>query len=162
MPILFRHAWIFLIVGTTVNALYFWGRSRSHVSQDPSLEDGYRKLFWGILVWGNIPWVIMGLGCLVGGVPSAFHYFRPRDGNAFVLAFFASVVIIWFLGTYWLFVRGGAEMIVRHPGLLSGPFGRDITSPAMVKVYWCLCLAGGIWATISMFVLNFPLPVMEP
>jgi hypothetical protein len=154
MPLLLRHLWLLCIAATIINALIFWVRSRHHGYNDPSLEGGYCQLFWGILTWGNIPWVIMGLGILVGGVPSTFHYFRPRDGNPFVLAFFASVFIIWALGTYWLFVRNGAEMITRHPGLFNG----DIKSPAFIKLFWCLCLAGGIVGAVAMFVTDIVPP----
>jgi hypothetical protein len=146
------------IAVTIVNALIFRARSQRHIAKDPSLEEGYRKLFWGLLIWGNLPWVIMGLGCLVGGIPSVFHYFRPPDGNTFILAFFASIFLIWILGTYWLFVRGGAEMLIRHPEL----FNSDFQSPAMLKLFWCLCLAGGIVAVTSMLVPGFLLPEIGP
>ena len=68
------------------------------------------------MIWGNIPWVVMAAGYLFGGVPSLFHYFRPLDGNTFVLAFFASVFFVWTMGTYWLVFGGGAEMIFKPYG----------------------------------------------
>src|SRR5262249_32571488 len=154
LPMPFRHAWLVFIAVTIVNALIFRARSRRPISRDPSLQEGYRKLFWGLLIWGNLPWVIMGLGCLVGGVPTTFHYLRPPDGNPFILAFFASSFLIGILGTYWLFVRGDAETIIRHPGL----FNVDFQSPAMLKLSWCLCLAGGITGVISMLVPGLLLP----
>lgn len=100
----------------------------------------------------------MGLGCLIGGVPSVDHFFRPRDGNPFVLAFFASVFLVWGLGTHWLFARGGAEMVVRHPGLLNF----DPRSPALLRFLWCLSLAGGIVAAVAMFLVDVPLPAEGP
>ncbi len=110
------------------------------------------------MIWGNLPWVFMGLGCEVGGVPTVFYYFRPRDGNPFVIAFFASPAVIWALGTYWLFARGGAEMMIRHPGLLNVSF----QSPALLKLFWCVCLAGGIVAAVAMFVSDAPRRVVGP
>ena len=89
-----------------------------------------------------------------GGVPSVFHFFRPRDGNPFVLAFFASVFVEWVLGTYWLTYRGGAQMLVNHPGL----FNVDLKTPRMVVFFWFLSLAGGILAVIMMFSREIPLP----
>jgi hypothetical protein len=96
----------------------------------------------------------MGAGILFGGVPSMFHFFRPRDGNPFVLAFFASVFLIWILGTFWLLFRGGADMLVKHPGL----FNVDFKSPLMLKLFWFLCLAGGIFGVIMMFTMDVPVP----
>jgi hypothetical protein len=41
-------------------------------------------------------------------------------------------------------------MVIRHPGLV------NLRSPTSLKLYWCLCLTGGIVAAISMFVLDVP------
>lgn len=59
----------------------------------------------GYLVWMNLPWVVMGVGCTIGGIPSASYIF----------------------GAYWLFFKGGAGMLVRYPGV----FNRPITSPRL-------------------------------
>jgi hypothetical protein len=155
MPQLFlRHFWLIAIAATIVNALILWVRSRRHVHRDQALESGYRTLFWGLLIWGNLPWVIMGLGVLVGGVPTVLHYLRPRDGNPYVLAFYASGVLIGTLASYWLLARGGAEMIARHPGILRV----DIENPAWVKLLWCLCLGTATVAMLMMFIINVPIP----
>ena len=146
--------WAAGIAVTCANAAIFRVRARKRIQEAPELEDGYRKIIKGFVIWGNIPWLVMGIGCTVGGVPTLFHYFRPRDGNPFVLAFFASVFLVWFLGTFWLFFRNGAEMLVRHPGL----FNHDFRSPTMVKLLWCLCLAGGVLAVVMMFTHDMPIP----
>jgi hypothetical protein len=158
MEAIVRHLWVALVAVMIANALIFRVRSCRYIAENPSLESGYRRLIWGFLIWGNIPWVIIGLGCELGGVPSVLHFVRPRDGNPFVLAFFASVVLIWVLGSYWLFARGGAETMIRHPGLLNA----KLQSPALVKIMWCVFLAGGILAAVAMFVTETPLPTMAP
>ena len=119
------------------------------------MEEGYQKIIKGFVTWGNIPWIVMGIGCVMGGVPSVFHFFRPRDGNPYVLAFFASVFLIWIMGTYWLLFQGGAKMLVKHPGLLNV----DCKSPTMLKIFWFLCLAGGVFAVIMMFTQDIPVPL---
>ncbi len=139
--------WLVIIAATCLIAGIFRFKSQRHIRDNPELADGYAKIFRGIVIWGNIPWIVMGLGIIVGGVPSVRNYFRPRDGNPFVLAHFVSVFLIWTLGTYWLFFRGGAEMLVKHPGL----FNVDIKSPLMLKLLWILCLACGIGAVIMLF-----------
>jgi len=157
MILLMRYFWLVFILTTCLNALSLWWRARRHIAADPSLKAGYRKLFWGVLIIGNIPWLVMGFGCVVGGVPSIMHFFRPRDGNPFVIAFFASVFAMWILGTYWLFARGGAEMLLRHPGMLNV----DLKSPTLVKLLWCLCLMSGIAGVIGMFVMDVPIPPLK-
>jgi hypothetical protein len=151
-PSIARHAWVVFIVVTVFNALIFKSRSRVRVQQQPELAAGYQQLFNGILLWGNLPWIVMGIGVTFGDVHSIFSYFRPRDGNPFVLAWFGVVIGLWILGFHWLFARRGAELLVEHPGLLSG----DPKSPAMIRVLYCLMVAGGILGLLVMFIADIP------
>jgi hypothetical protein len=146
--------WAVSIIVTLLNTAIFRSRASRQIQANPKLQEGYRTLIKGFVFWGNLPWVIMGVGCVFGEVPSVFHFFRPRDGNPFVLAFFASVFLEWILGTYWLVYRGGAQMLVTHPGL----FNLDLKTPRMVVLFWFLSLAGGIFAVIMMFSREIPLP----
>jgi hypothetical protein len=132
----------------------FRAKARQHIAENPELLDGYQAIIKGFVSWGNLPWVVMGVGCVFGGVHSVFDFFRPRDGNSFVLAFFASVFLIWVLGTYWLAFRGGAEMLVKHPGLLNV----NLKSTRAVMIYWFLCLAGGVVGVVLMFLRVMPIP----
>jgi hypothetical protein len=147
--------WLALIAVSFINIAYLKATTRTLVREKPELANGYRTIIRGYLIWGNIPWVIMGAGILIGKVPTIFHYFRPRDGNPFVIAFFVSIFILWILGTYWLIFRGGAKMIATHPGLLNV----NIKSPTKIILLWFLCLAGGIAAVIAMFVKDIPVPL---
>jgi hypothetical protein len=94
----------------------------------------------------------MGAGIVFGGVPSANSYFRPRDGNPLVLAWFGVVIVIWILGFYWLFARRGAEFLVEHPGLLQGA----PQDPDWIRRLYVVCVAGGVVALIAMFFVDFP------
>lgn len=152
--LLAKHFWIMFIVVTCANALIMKRRSKVKIEKDPSLKEGYDKIFKGFITWGNIPWIIMGAGIVTGSVPTIFHYFRPTDGNPYVIAFFISVFIIWILGTCWLFLKNGADMLVKHPGI----FKFDFSSPAMVKLFWFLCLASSIAGAALLFTIRTPLP----
>ena len=92
------------------------------------------------MLWGNLPWLVMGAGIVFGGVPSIFHYFDPSSANPFVLGWFASVFLIWLAGSYWLFARAGAETLIRHPGLLQP----QLDNPALIKGIWVLAMVGGV------------------
>ncbi len=83
-----------------------------------------------------------------------WHYFNPKEGNPYVLAFFASVFLIWILGGYWILFRGGARELVNHPGILS----YDIKSPAIIKLIWIVSVLGGIIAVVMMYTQNIPIP----
>ena len=137
---------------TVANALILKFRSRRYIQERPELAAGYEQLFRGVLFWGSLPWMVMAIGIEVGGVPNLVSYFRPRDGNPFVLAWFAVVFALWLLGFYWLFARRGAEFLVAHPGLFQG----DLKSPNMVRFFYCLMVAGGIASVCFMFFVDIP------
>ena len=98
--------WLVCIVVTIANGILFKTRAKRRIEQSLDLEEGYHKIIKGFLFWGNLPWVAMGFGCAFGGVPSVWHYFNPKDGNPYVLAFYGSVLLIWILGTRWLLFKG--------------------------------------------------------
>lgn len=143
----FDYAWILFILVTILNAGILRVRSNRIVSEHPELKDGYDRLFKGCLLFLNIPWVVIGIGMIVGGVPSTFSFFAPRRGNLLVIAFHVSAVILWLLGIWWLYFKGGAEFLVKYRGV----FNRDIQSPLLVKSLFGLSLLGGIVAEILMW-----------
>jgi hypothetical protein len=145
-----RWFWAFCIAVSFINAAIFRVRAQRRIRENPALAEGYARLLRGFLLWGNLPWIVMGIGCVVGRVPSIQSFFQPRSGNPFVLAFFGSVFLLWGLGTFWLLFRGGAEMLVKHPGM----FNVDFKNPRTLKVWWFLCLAWGVFAVVMMFVVD--------
>ena len=152
--IMTQYFWAVAIVVTGINVAILKARSTRHIQANPELAAGYATLIRGYLIWMNIPWIVMGIGCTVGGVPTVLHFFRPQDGNPYVLAWFVSVFLLWIAGTYWLLFRGGAEMLVKHPGA----FNTNISSPTAVKLLWFACLAGGVFGVIMMWTQNIQLP----
>lgn len=154
MPLVFKHFWVAFILSTVVNAAVWWVRGRPYREADPSLVEGYRSLVRGFLLWGNVPWIVMGLGILVGSVPSVIHYFNPRSLSPFVLAWFGSIFLVWVLGTHWLFARGGAERLLRHPGLIQP----QPTNAAAIKTVWLLGLGGGVLGCAVMLAMDIRPP----
>jgi hypothetical protein len=150
--LLSRWFWLVLIGVTCLNALDFRRRANQFIKARPELEPGYRTLTKGFLLWGNLPWIIMGAGIVFGAVPSVFSYFRPRDGNPFVLAFFFIVFLEWILGTYWLLFLGGAQMVVDYPGLTNF----KVESRRSVIALWFFCLTGGVIGVILIFSNTYP------
>src|SRR3954462_13569231 len=68
--------------------------------------DGQRYLRTFVLM-SAIPWVIMGLGQQRGSTPTVLHYFRPQDGNPFVFAWIAAILLpAGVLAWGFLFVDG--------------------------------------------------------
>jgi hypothetical protein len=150
----FKWFWLAAVLTSFLNAGVFWKRAKQNIDIFPELEEGYRKIIKGFLFWSNLPWVVMGVGIIFGGVPSFFHFLHPRDGNPFVLAFIASILCIYAAGTYWLFSRNGIETLIRHNAMFAGAFD----SPAKVKLQWFGSLVGGLLLITIMFLVDFPLP----
>jgi hypothetical protein len=146
MDIILRHAWALFLVATFMNALIYRLRSYPHIARDGSLAAGYRSLIWGYLLSGVLPWAIVGLGVVSGGLPSTASLFHPREGNPYVAAFYLSVLAILALATYWMF-HGGAEAVVRHPGLMN----IDMKNPGMLKLVWCLMVFGSVLGAVGLW-----------
>jgi hypothetical protein len=148
--------WAWFILATILNSVSYWKRARSRIAANPGLQDGYRSLIKGFLFWGNLPWVVMGVGCVSGTVRSMFDYFRPRDGNPYVLAFFGVVILEWLLLANWLIRKGGAQKLVDYPGLVNFEF----KTARGVILYWGLSQLGGLigilWAFFGPEVPRFP------
>jgi len=158
--LLSEYFWLIAVVGTCINLFGFRRRAQEYIREKPELRRGYEVLFRGYLIWMNVPWVVMGIGSTVGSVPSILHYFRPQDGNPYVLAWFASIFFILILGTVWIFFRGGAETLALHPGALQFNFGfknQDIQSPLLIKFFWLLILASAIAGAVLMLSMDIPL-----
>jgi hypothetical protein len=149
---LFRYTWLLFILVTCLNGAMWWFRGKPYMAAKPELESGYRRMIRVWLIFGNLPWAVMGAGIVFGAVRSIFDYWNPRNGP-YVIFFYFTIVILWFLGYRWLFFEGGAEDLAAHPGLMNGP-----QTPRAIKMLSLAMLAGGI-AGLSMMVFgNIRLP----
>ncbi len=155
LPLVFRHAWLFFIAITCANGAIWWRRAQPRIAKNPALREGYQRLIKSWLIYGNLPWLVMGAGILSGAVPSPLHYLNPRNG-AFVIAFWATVVALWIASFHWLFFRQGAETLLEHPGLFNFP--ARLSRPWVVKVYLLLCLAGGVICLLVVIFSDIRVP----
>lgn|GEM_PF-582471 len=151
MDLVDRYFWIAFIVVAIVNGRAWWNRAQIRIQSQPDLEPGYRRLYRGYLFWANLPWLAMGLGILCGAVPSMFDFLRPSEGNAYVLSWWGLIAAILVLGTFWMFVGGGAETRERHPGV----YGIPPWSAAKLRMFWLGAVAWNV-AGFTLFWLGFP------
>ena len=147
MTELINYSWLAFIAVTVLNALVWRHRAGGHIARNPELKCGYKRLILGFVFWGNIPWVVMGLGLLVGGVSSVKDYLKPYQANPWVLAWYVTVVSLWALWLWWLFRRNGAHALVDHPGLFNIP----LSKPEHVKLLALALTLGGIVAMMMAF-----------
>ena len=163
MKYFFIHAWLIFIVLTAMKAVAIRVWAKTKIADNPDLKNGYKSYFWGLLLLGNIPWVIMGIGNLSGATSSLLDFLQPRDLNPMVLAFHLYIIILYLLGGYWIYLRGGAEFIERHPGLIRSrsPTGVSEVTAKQMKFFYPLMVAGGLLAMIMMWVVDFSIPQMN-
>jgi hypothetical protein len=114
MPAIFAHAWLLFVAVTFANAAIWWSRGRDEIARNPVLAPGYRRLIRGFLIYGNIPWLV--LGCAME-LP---HLILSLSLGPLLVFFMCFIPAYWILTGYWLFFRGGAEDLARHPGILQG------------------------------------------
>ena len=140
--------WAIAILVMFANGAIFWVRAKKQIKLNPDLKEGYHKIIKGFLLWGNLPWIVMGIGCTVGGVTSGWRHINLHESSPYVLAFYASIALVWVLGSYWIFFRDGAKALVRHPGLLN----YDLKKPVWIKIMWVVCTLGAMFAIISNYI----------
>jgi tetratricopeptide (TPR) repeat protein len=134
---IYKYFWLVFIVVTVINAFRFRKQVQPLVRNDPSLAPGYRKLFIGSIFWANVPWILIGIGILSGRVRIVYEYLMPSQGNPTVLAWWAVMLVLMVLCTFWILLGGGAELLEKHPGYF-------ISGIASRKIKW-------IWVGICIF-----------
>jgi hypothetical protein len=156
--VLIRYFWLVCLV---FNLQYFPARVvRERRNSDAEFAASDRTLRFRVFLWMCVPWIVMGAGQLIGGVPHVWNYFRPQEGNVWVALFFAAVIVLWLALAYWVYVGNGAMAIVDHQLIrANGLKGPIALTPSRVKLFVALTLVGGIAGMTMMFSMNVPLPV---
>ena len=152
MPVIEKMFWVIAIGVTCLNAYFLWSRAQTEIARNPELADGYRQLIRGYLIEFNLPWFVMGLGIMVGGTHGVFEYLDPRAGNPYVIAFHVTGFVLSALTVFWIYFAGGAEFLIRYPGVLNV----DIKSPLVLKLFLGVGLLGGMVAEIVLWSRLLP------
>jgi len=146
-----RWFWALMILVSLINLVAMRSRTDKLAQGDPQKKKMYTKILNVSYGSSIITFLVMGIGILIGGVPTMFHFFRPQDGNPFVLALLALIVVFWSLNFYWVFFRGGAQILAEHPGAVT-----KWENPLLIKLSALLMLVGGIVGIFMMFRIDFP------
>jgi hypothetical protein len=142
-----KFGWLLFIALSIVQAAFILYRAQPLIQANPALEQEYNQFIKGFLIFFNIPWIVMGIGSIFGGVNNMdFSY--PRKGNPFVLAFQVTFILWLAVAAWWIYLRGGAEYLAAHPGWGRPPFEQ---SPRWIKIIAALMLFSGITSIISMW-----------
>ena len=147
-----KYFWIVFILITFLNVFFMKKSSKEAIAKKPLLEKSYNQIFKAMLTWGNLPWIVMGVGILTHHVPTMFHYFRPQDQNLYVLAFFISILIIYIQLAYWILFKKGGEILLEH-----GSFSKygDIP-PLLIKILAVVNLVFFFVFITILYKMDFP------
>jgi len=95
----------------------------------------------------------MGVGHLSGANLSVWDYFRPQNGNPWVIGWFASMFLLAIIFGVWVLFKGGAKDICEYR-LINGfnYFGRETPlSENMVKLFAAVM---PFWILLFFFVVT--------
>jgi hypothetical protein len=119
-----------------LNVLIMRARTRRHALRDPSLALGYQRIILGFVVLSELPWLI---ALAVVGIL----------GGTIFTGLWSGAVTVWVIFAYWVFAKGGAEMLVSHPGILnftpSNPTWvkvAAIVAPLFLGVFFLIAFSG--------------------
>ena len=99
------HFGFILFVGTLLIAGALRVRAIWLIRKNPELRDGYNKLILGFILFMGSPWLVMEVGTLATNIPGILFPFMMREGNPFVLLFFAWFILEYVVYFYWVWFR---------------------------------------------------------
>jgi hypothetical protein len=111
-PVFARYFWVLALAVSVYNFVAASRSEAAYAGLDTAQVARARRLRRRFAVMSIVPWLIMGYGQLIGGVPTVFHYFRPQDRNPYVLAFVASIFVASVVVAIWAVFFGGARTAV--------------------------------------------------
>lgn len=161
MPDFFRlineYFWVIALGFALFN---FWKADRDTTGAvGPDKARQARSYLRNFALASALPWVIMGAGQITGATPTVWHYFRPQDGNVFVLVWLATVFALSCAFACWVFLASGAKKVVEFNLMaVLGQHGDKPPSENMIKFFAALgVLIFPVWVYLAVS-MNAPLP----
>jgi hypothetical protein len=152
--------WIAFLAAMLFNYFALKLRFQERIEKDPSLKPGYDKILKAFLIYGTIPWLIMGLGIVFNVVEDVSKYIiHPSIRNPFIVAFHLSILVIYFLLIRWIFFKDGAAFLSKHPGFMrikALGYSRDLTSAKWIKIFVVFSVTIGLIGMLLMWFAPFP------
>jgi hypothetical protein len=106
----FAYFWVIGLAFTAINYVKARRSLNAATLSRDGKADGQRYLRT-FAVMSAIPLVVMGLGQQLGYTPTVLHYFRPQEGNPFVLAWLAVIFLQACVHAWWVLLADGAAKI---------------------------------------------------
>ncbi len=137
---LLYYAWVVGIIITIMRAFMWRFTGKAYIEKNPELLEGYKKYSKNFVLLECTPWIIMGICSQCDNLTFFDFVFYKNTESLFVVFFLASLLLMTLFEFKWLFFRGGAEIIVKHPGL----FGINFTKARVLKTAHCFAASCGV------------------
>jgi hypothetical protein len=163
MNLVFRYFYLLLLVMMAANVVIYRSRLRA-LEADGGISRGEadRLLRAGAAWFGGL-FLLLAVIQLAAGWPSPFCLHARPLADPFVLASLGVALISYALLGWWIFARGGAELLSRASPVLGrfGARGRG-WSPGAARIFTVVLLVGGIVGLIVPRLMPDPLPCEAP
>ena len=151
--------WLLCLLFGLFNYRRASGEARVRFAGDPQRGAAAERLLRLFATFNALPWLVMGVGVLLGGVPGVWNYFRPQDGNPFVLAWLAAIFGVSLAFAVFVFAFDGAAKMVEYG--VSSMFGDRGRAPKSARTIKLMAAAGPFFIVfwIGLVVtMNAPMP----
>lgn len=157
--LLSRYFWLVALGFSAFN--YVRARRDFFKSESPQRESAaeHERYLKRFAVGSALPWVVMGIGQVTGATPTVWHYFRPQDGNPFVLAWLGVCFVTSCAYAWWVLAAGGAQK-VRDLNLMAA-LGQRRSKPSSLFAIKALAAMGPLFFPVWVYLAvtqNVPLP----
>jgi hypothetical protein len=137
--------WILGILAALLNTYALKRRANRVIAEKPELATGYQRYALAELAFYSLPWLVMGVSILAGGVDGLRDYLKPCLGNPFVIAFYAIAVAQFSALAAWVWFGGGVEFFVEYSeGVATSPGRVKLTYTATLVL--ALIVPAWLWA----------------
>jgi hypothetical protein len=138
-----RYFWIIGLVFGLVNSYSLWSQTKHLRDENPQIQLAYRFLWCTYAFMQTFPWLIMGLGILLGAAANVFDFLKPRTGGWFIKLFWILHIGGALLLGFVVCFGGGAEFLVKY--LWNNESVRSIK----------LKIGAGVLLVITVWAFNF-------
>lgn len=127
--------------------LYTPQKMRENFETDEDFME-FRSIRRRIFIFSIIPWMVMGVGILYGGVSDIWQYFPSRESSLYVSVFYLVVFVELAFFTIWVLFMGGAKPAAKYQLVSVRALGRPIhLSEGKIKIVTVLVFL--VWTYFS-------------
>jgi hypothetical protein len=152
-----KYFWALCIGITAFNSYVIGPRKESVAAKDAVGADQLRSARHWVFGAMILPWVVMGIAQVMGGVPNVWSFFRPKELNPYVWSWYATVFFLSCAFAYWVLARGGTKYVLAlNLVQVSGLRGPVQVSERWIKVFAGLGPPFTIVWVLLVWVMDFP------